>query len=524
MQSSNSSISAEKPIALIQSWIEKWLVENLEISPDVIDPNLPLNAYGMESLMILELIQDMEDWLGQSLREVDWTSSNPTITNIAVKVADTNLNRSPIKQLKPGVSMVTSTPQSEQSANLGVSSTLSDALQQIPQTFNTVSNQRDRQLLIENRWVCDFASCNYLGLDLHPQVAQTIPAAVSQWGTHPSWTRAVASPQLYQELETAIADLIDAPDVLVFPSLTLLHMGVIPSLTQEDGIIFVDAAAHRSVYEACRLSKQNGAIVIQHRHNHLEDLTQKLHRYAHKRTKLIVIDGVYSMSGTCSNLQAYTQLAKEFDALLYIDDAHGFGLLGEHPTLQMPYGLKGNGIVKHFGCNYDDDRIIYSAGLSKAFSSYGAFVTCTNGSMKSQFANAWTAVFSGPIPTASLASAIAGLEVNSKEGDQRRQRIYHLTRKLVAAARSIGFQVDNQYYFPIVSVVVGSVNCMQIACQQLWQHGILITPAIFPAVPVNRSALRFSITAANTEAEVEQAIRALQAVWDQLCRCQSLAS
>lgn len=180
----------------------------------------------------------------------------------------------------------------------------------------------------------------------------------------------------------------------------------------------------------------------------------------------------------------------------------------------MPYGFGGGGVVKYFGMQYEEDRIIYVGGLSKSFSSYGCFVTCFDQAMKSRLSLAGPFVFSGPSPVASLASALEGLKVNRKEGDQMRERVYTLTHRLVTAAKAIGYEVDNEHDFPIVGVVIGNVDEVTEACDVMWEHNILITPAIYPAVAMHRNLVRFSITASNTEAEIDQAITALEAVWD----------
>jgi 7-keto-8-aminopelargonate synthetase-like enzyme len=125
-------------------------------------------------------------------------------------------------------------------------------------------------------------------------------------------------------------------------------------------------------------------------------------------------------------------------------------------------------------------------------------------------------VFSGPTCTASLASALAGLEANDHDGDERRRCIWRLTSRFVDAVKAIGFEVDNAGGFPVVGVVIGDVEQLVAACRLLWEHDVLITPALYPAVPMHRSLVRFSITAANTDAEIDQAIHALEAVWTQL--------
>jgi acyl-CoA synthetase (AMP-forming)/AMP-acid ligase II/7-keto-8-aminopelargonate synthetase-like enzyme/acyl carrier protein len=538
---SQETSKSATPIALgdadsIDQWIERWLVVELKLPPRMIVPNKTFAEYGLDSVSAAELVVALEAELNHPLKlephlfweyptvnafsqylsklinqeSADVSSSDSVLNNVQAPTEGSSVapiqsgSQSPAEQNYPSCLVYASCPLPSQ------------AFEEIPQILKQVTKQQNRQVFIDGHWICDFASCNYLGLDLHPQVQEAIAPAISQWGTHPSWSRAVASPDLYRILEKALSNLVKAPDVLVFPALTLLHMGVIPMLAGKEGVIFIDNAAHRSVSEACRLAGQDGAKVINYKHNDLDNLADKLKLYADAPVKLIAIDGVYSMSANYADLPSYVRLAKEYNATIYVDDAHGFGLVGENPTPEMPYGQFGNGIVNHFGLQYAEDRIIYCAGLSKAFSSFGAFVTCTDAQMKRMLSTAWTAIFSGPSPVASLASAIAGLEVNLQEGEILRQHIYRLTQKLVLSAREIGFEVDNQGSFPIVSVVVGSVESAIAACKTLWKHGILITPGIFPAVPYNRSILRFSITAANTETEIDQVLAALKDIHTQL--------
>jgi 7-keto-8-aminopelargonate synthetase-like enzyme len=175
-------------------------------------------------------------------------------------------------------------------------------------------------------------------------------------------------------------------------------------------------------------------------------------------------------------------------------------------------------MVRHLGLDYCSDRIVYVAGLSKAFSSYASFVTCFDEKMKWRLQGSGPFVFSGPTCVASLASALAGLRVNAREGDRQRRHIYQLTHRFVTAVRGLGFEVDNSGYFPIVGVVMGRVEDLVKACQLLWEYDIVITPAMYPAVPLDRNLVRFSITAVNTEAEVDHAVAALQAVRESLVR------
>jgi acyl carrier protein len=387
---------------------------------------------------------------------------------------------------------------------------------QVPQLGAVVSEQDGRNVKIGGRWYSDFASANYLGLDLHPAVLASIPDAIRRWGAHPSWSRAVASPQIYQDLEREIARFIGVPDVLVFPTITLLHSGVLPVLAGSDGVILLDRAAHTSMQEAAQLAKSRGTAVDWFDHNDPHDLERRLELHGERPRKIIAVDGVYSMSGAYPPLPDFVRLARKHGARVYVDDAHGIGVIGENPTPDNPYGDRGNGIVRHFGLRYGEE-IVYVGGMSKALSSMAAFVSCASEAERQQLAMASTAVFSGPCPTASLASALTGLRISQDdEGADIRRRLLSLTRELVVGARGLGFAVDNNEMFPLVSIKIGYVPEVIKACKVLWGHGILITPALFPAVPIDRGALRFTVTAANTEEQVRQALEALRMVRDEL--------
>lgn len=404
----------------------------------------------------------------------------------------------------------------DSSAPVGITGLQDRIVRQIPQLGVVVSEQEGRYVKIDGRWYSDFASANYLGLDLHPTVLASIPDAIERWGGHPSWTRAVASPQIYEDLEQEIARFIGAPHVLLFPTVTLLHSGVLPALAGGDSVILLDRAAHNSMQEAAQLAGARGSAVDWFDHNDPHDLEQRLELHRGRAQKIIAVDGVYSMSGAYPLLPEFVRLARKHGARVYVDDAHGFGVIGENPTPYNPYGDRGNGVVRYFGLRHDED-IIYVGGMSKAFSSMAAFVTCADEAEKRRLSMASTSIFSGPCPTGSLASALAGLRISQDyEGSAIRQRLLDLTRQLVAGARASGFAVDNSNLFPLVSVRIGAVNDVVKACNVLWERGILITPALFPAVPIDGGALRFTVTAANTEEQVWLAIEALRKVRDRV--------
>ncbi|MFI4995275.1 MAG: aminotransferase class I/II-fold pyridoxal phosphate-dependent enzyme, partial [Hyphomicrobiales bacterium] len=499
--------SESERAGMLQAHIRAALGLVLGLDADhLIAPDAPWMDLGLDSLMMVEVKNRLEKSFGLTL-PVELMMADVTTEALAAHVAGKLCDLAD-RPATTAAALSTPPPNLEEA----MWAQMLERVQAIPQAFNTVDDQRGRQVLIDGRWRVDFASCNYLGLDLEPEVMAAIGPAVEKWGTHPSWTRAVASPAPYAELERELAEILVATDTLVFPSISLLHMGVLPVLAGFDGVILKDAAAHHSIHEACLRARSEGVEWLDFRHNNPADLAEKLARYRPERTKIIVTDGAYSMGGAYPPLPAYVRLAKEHNATVYIDDAHGFGILGERPDETQPYGYGGGGIVRRFGLGYEADRIVYVAGLSKAFSSYAAFVTCSDPQMKARLQASGPYVFSGPTSTASLATALAGLRLNRTIGDERRARILRLTRRLVKEASVLGFEVDNEGDFPIVGVVMGPWDQMMTACRILWEHDILVTPATFPAVPMNRNLVRFSITAANTEVEVSQAIAALAAV------------
>ena len=461
---------------------------------------------GVDSLMLVEIKNRLEDSLRLTF-PLELLMRDVSIQSVSEFVLDKLANVPPANEESAGEVDTEAVDEA-----LAMRFEIRESMRAIPQAFVEAEDQRGRQVLVDGRWRCDFASCNYLGFDLEPAIMGVIPDAVRRWGTHPSWTRAVASPALYGELERELAQLVGVPETLVFPSISLLHLGVLPALAGYNGVILTDAGAHHSIAEACMRATADGTKWTEFRHNDLADLDAKLAKYPHGKTKIIATDGVFSMGSPNPPLAEYARLAREHNATVYVDDAHGFGVIGGNPDNTLPYGYGGNGMVRHLGLDFDRDRIIYVAGLSKAFSSYAAFVTCRDTRMKQMLQTSGPYVFSGPTAVACLATALAGLRLNRQDGDSRRKRIHQLTSRLVREAVAMGFQVDNAGNFPVVGVVMGGWDEIVTGCRILWEHDILITPATFPAVPATRNLARFSITCANTDEELDRAVQALRAV------------
>src|SRR5207244_1486679 len=281
-----------------------------------------------------------------------------------------------------------------------------------------------RDIRIGDRWLADFASCNYLGFDLDSEIIDAVPAYLARWGTHPSWSRLLGSPVLYEQIEEHLTELLGAEDTLVLPTITLIHLSVIPVLAG-GGTIFLENRAHKTMYEGCQLAAARGATVKKFAFEDVDDL-ERLLQETNPAPRLICIDGVNSMTGNSADLQGFAGLARRHDALLYVDDAHGFGVIGERsPEEPSPYGLRGNGIVRHLGETYDN--LVLVAGLSKSYSSLAAFIACPPELKRLLKTAAPAYLYSGPSPIASLATTLAGFEVNEQRGDAIRADLWRKT-------------------------------------------------------------------------------------------------
>lgn len=359
-------------------------------------------------------------------------------------------------------------------------------------------------------WVVDFASCNYLGFDLDEEMGSSIHTEIKKWGIHPSWCRLVASPDIYIQLENKIAELIGTEECIIFPTVTLISIGVIPALVGKSGILILDKSSHETMYEGAKIARDNGAILTSYIQDDFSSLEKILKKYSDNPRKVIMVDGVYSMTGDYANLLRIATLAKKYHSLIYIDDAHGFGVIGEKPNVNFPLGKRGNGIVKYFGLDYEN--IIYVGGCSKAYSSLAAFIACSK-DMKT-FIEAFASPYdlSGPCPTASLATLMKGLEINEKRGDQRRAILWKLTKKVIDGLRELDYVVQNKTGFPIVSVHIGDTDTLIKTANKLFDEGILVTVAPYPMVKKGNETLRITVTAANTETEVDQLLCAFNKI------------
>src|SRR5438067_11525537 len=198
-----------------------------------------------------------------------------------------------------------------------------------PMTDAVIDEIDGRMIRIGDRWLADFASCNYLGFDLDRQIIDAVPPALDRWGTHPSWSRLLGSPVLYDLIETRLTELVGAEDTLVLPTITLIHTSVIPLLAG-DGTIYVDSRSHKTIYEGSQIAAAHGATVKRFRHEDVDDLARLLAENT-SAPRLICVDGVNSMTGNAADVRAPARPAREYGALLHVDGPHRFRVVRRRP-------------------------------------------------------------------------------------------------------------------------------------------------------------------------------------------------
>ncbi|MGB8004275.1 MAG: pyridoxal phosphate-dependent aminotransferase family protein [Gaiellaceae bacterium] len=376
-----------------------------------------------------------------------------------------------------------------------------------PMTDAVIDEIDGRMIRIGDRWLADFASCNYLGFDLDREIIASIPGYIEQWGTHPSWSRLLGSPVLYEQIEEQLSELVGSEDTLVLPTITLIHMSVIPILAGA-GTIYVESRAHKTIYEGCQFAASRGATVKRFKFEDPHDL-ERLLKAGGSSPRLICIDGVNSMTGNAVDLPAFAELARRYDALLYVDDAHGFGVIGERSGDELsPYGNRGNSIVRYTGESYDN--VILVTGLSKAYSSLAAFLTCTPALKRLLKTAAPPYLYSGPSPIAALATALTGLTVNERRGDPIRADLWRKTHAVLDCLDRLGVHTPNRSGFPIIEIPLARHEDIDAVGRFLFENGIYVTLAAYPLVPRDEVGFRVQVTAANTDEEIESLVNVLE--------------
>ena len=375
---------------------------------------------------------------------------------------------------------------------------------------DTVIDEIDgRMIRIGDHWLADFASSNYLGFDIDNEIIEAVPDYLRRWGSRSGSSLVPGLRRQYEEIEEHLTSLLRCEDTLVVPAGAEIHTMIIPALA-DGGIVFLDRLAQKSIADGCEAARARGATVIPFSHDDPSELGELL--FIHRaRTRLICVDGVNSMTGATAELGSLAMLARANDALLYIDDEAGFGVLGERgPDELCAYGKRGNSIVRHFGESYDN--IVLVAGFSTAYSSLLTFLALPTALKQALRCAAPVNPHPTPAALAAVATVLEGLAVNERRGDALRLELHRMTARVLAALAELGIRTPNTSCYPVIEIPLAEPADVGAVGRFLSEHGVFATLARTAAAPREHVGIRLQLTSANTDHQVSQLIGVLGGV------------
>ena len=352
-----------------------------------------------------------------------------------------------------------------------------------PQAEHIVAN--DKKYL-------SFCSNDYLGLANHPALIAAMQAAAGDSGVGSGASNLITGHHRYHdELEKKLAKFVQMPAALIFSTGYMANIGVISALMGRNDAVFADKLNHACLNEGAYLSR---AQFHRFAHNDVAAL-EKLLQNSTAKHKLIAADAVFSMDGDIAPIPEYLQLCEQYDAYLYVDDAHGFGVLGKH----------GKGSLSHY--NLKSPRIIYMATLGKAAGVAGAFVAGEQVVIDYLIQKANSYVYSTPAPPALSATLSASINL-IEQGDDLRAHLQHLIATLKANLKLKTWQLMPSDT-AVQPLVVGSNKAAVGLSEYLQKYGILVPAIRPPTVPVNTARLRISLSAAHSVKDVVKLAQAI---------------
>ena len=352
---------------------------------------------------------------------------------------------------------------------------------------------------VDGKKVLMFCSNNYLGLSNHPRLKEAAIEAIRTHGVGSGSVRPIAGTMdLHVELERRLARFKRAEASLVFQTGFSTNAGLIPQLAGDGDLIVSDELNHGSIIDGVRLSKADKAV---YQHGNVEDLERVLagaeeHRPSYRRV-LVITDGVFSMDGDMAPLDRIAKAAKAHGAMVYVDDAHGEGVLGEG----------GRGIVSHFHLSRDDVQVEMGT-FSKAFGVVGGHVSGSKDLVNFAFNKSRTWLLSGSHPPPVAAACLAAVDVLEKE-EEHVKRLWSHTRRFKNAMSDAGFDIGKSET-PITPILVGESRKAKELSQKLLEQGVFALPIVFPMVAKDKARIRTIMNAALSEDDVHFAIGAFQ--------------
>ncbi len=367
--------------------------------------------------------------------------------------------------------------------------------------IRTIGSAQGAWLTVDGKNVLNFCSNNYLGLANHPKIVEAAREATQKYGVSPAAVRSIAgTTDLHVQLEQRLTKFKGAEDVITFQSGFTANLGTISALVGKEDVIFSDRLNHASIIDGSRLS---GAKIIAYEHNDPSALEDAIKENASSyRRALIITDGVFSMDGDIAPLPDLVEVAKKYDILFMVDDAHGEGVLGKG----------GRGIVDHFGLHGQVD--IEVGTMSKAFGVVGGIVAGDRKIIEWLRQRGRPFLFSSAVTAPDAAACLAAVDL-LEESTELVDKLWANAKYFKAEMKKLGFDTGVSET-PITPVMLGEAPLAQQFSRELFDEGVFAMSIGFPTVPKGKARIRVMISASHDNDDLGKGLDAFAKVGKKL--------
>ena len=363
--------------------------------------------------------------------------------------------------------------------------------------FREIESDQDTEVMMNGKKVLMFGSNSYLGLTNHPKVKEAAIEAIRKYGTGCAGSRFLnGTLDIHVKLEERLAAFVGKEDAISFSTGFQVNEGVLACITGREDFILWDELDHASIIEGIRLSFSTK---LKFKHNDMASLEKQLQKCTKEKIKLIVVDGVFSMEGDIANLPEIVRLAKQYNANIMVDEAHGMGILGK----------QGRGCCHHFGVSEDVDLIMGT--FSKSFASLGGFIASDRDTINYLRHHSRTYIFSASCTPASIAAANAALDIMMSE-PERTEHLWKLTHYALDGFRQMGCEIGHTST-PIIPLFIRNNELTFLIVRELFDDGIFVNPVVSPAVTSQDTLIRFSLMATHTKEQLDRALEAIRKIF-----------
>lgn len=363
--------------------------------------------------------------------------------------------------------------------------------------FREIESEQDTEVIINGRKVLMFGSNSYMGLTNHPKVKEAAIEATKKYGTGLAGSPFLnGTLDIHKELEAKLAAFVGKEDAMLYSTGFGVNLGVVSTLTGRNDTIILDEQDHASIIEGRRLSFSKS---LRYKHNDMASLEEQLKKCSPTEVKLIVTDGVFSMEGDVANLPEIVRLAKQYDATVMVDEAHGIGV----------FGRNGRGTCDHFGVTDDVDLIMGT--FSKSFASLGGFIACDKSITNFLRHHSRSYIFTASITPASTAAVSASLDIMINE-PERLDHLWEITHYALDGFRNMGCEIGHTST-PIIPLYIRDNNLTFAITRDLSEEGVFVNPVVSPAVAPQDTLIRFSLMSTHTKEHVTEGLEKIQKVF-----------